>query len=279
MVSRKQFVYKDEHEVNTLTKEVYLAQPFQIEADDFHKAWFEGLYIAQNKGLPIVFGSEKEPKKARDTIQTISMTGKAIEQILNCEIHPYYRMKELAIREYKKEYDRIWFNETYNKLPAEDRKRFTYVYIERLIKHRTPNGFVDQISGLKDLLAEQIRSGIASNRHQAITWEPDIDMKSDSPPCLQRIWIRHYSGGYVDIHFDWRSRDLFNAWQGNLIGLIAMLNVEVVLPNKCKIVRVIDKSDSLHIYEGVVGEADNVLKMERQRNPDFVKKLEYKYMD
>ena len=258
--------------------DVTLAPCFLIERDDFHKAWFEAVYAVMNQGVSIQFGSAREPKKARDSVQIISMTGKAIEQIQNCEIHPFYRMKHLAIQEYKKEYDRKWFNEIYNVMPPEDRKRFTYVYIERLIKHRTPGGFIDQISKLRELLKEQIESGISSNRHQAITWEPDIDMCSDAPPCLQRIWIRYYPGGYVDVHFKWRSRDLFNAWQGNLIGLVAMLLLEVIIPNGCKIWRIIDDSDSLHIYEGVLGEASKVLAMERERIPDFVKQLEYVYV-
>lgn len=263
----------------TILADVTLTPCFLIESDDFHKAWFEAVYATMLHGAPLYFGSSKEPKKARDSVQIIVMTGKAIEQIQNCEIHPFYRMRELAIKEYKKEYDRRWFNEEYNKLPLEDRKRFTYVYIERLIKHRTPGGFVDQLLKLKQLLKEQIESGVSSNRHQVITWEPDIDMGSDAPPCLQRIWIRYYPGGYVDVHIKWRSRDLFNAWQGNLIGLIAMLLLEVIIPNNCKIIRVIDDSDSLHIYEGVLGEANKVLAKERVRDSKFVEKLEYKYAE
>lgn len=258
--------------------DVSLAPCFLIESDDFHKAWFEAVYAVMNQGVPLHFGSSKEPKRARDSVQTIVLTGKAIEQIQNCEIHPFYRMKDLAIQQYKKEYDRKWFEEVYDQLPIGDKRRFTYLYIERLIKHRIPKGFIDQISKLKQLLKEQIESGVSSNRHQVITWEPDVDMDSDSPPCLQRIWIRYYPGGYVDIHFEWRSRDLFNAWQGNLIGLISMLLFEVIIPNNCKIKRIVDKSDSLHIYEGVLGEAEKVLREEKVRVPDFVKKLEREYI-
>lgn len=259
-------------------EKVTLAPWFSIESKDFHEAWFEAVYAVMNQGVALHFGSLKEPKRARDSVQTIVMTGKAVEQILNCEIHPFYKMKDLAIREYKKEYDRKWFEEEYSKLSVEDQKRFTYLYIERLIKHRTPGGFIDQISKLKQLLKEQIESGISSNRHQVITWEPDIDMGAEYPPCLQRIWIRYYLGGYVDLHFEWRSRDLFNAWQGNLIGLVAMVYSEVVSPNNCKILRIIDKADSLHIYEGELGEAEKVLRKERERVPDFVKKLEFIYV-
>jgi thymidylate synthase len=258
-------------------EKITLAPYFQIESDDFHEAWFEAVYAVMNQGVPLLFGSKKEPKKARDSVQTIILTGTAIDQIVNCEIHPYYKMRELAIRQYKQEYDRGWYENFYSVLPEEDKKRFTYVYIERFLKHRTPGGFVDQLSELRYLLKEQIESGISSNRHHAITWEPDVDIRAEYPPCLQRIWIRYYPVGYVDVHFEWRSRDLFNAWQGNLIGLVAMVLQEIVLPNNCKIARVIDKSDSLHIYEGVLGEALKVLAKEKVRVPSFVEKLEYKY--
>jgi len=186
-------------------------------------------------------------------------------------------MRELAINKYKQEYDRRWYEEEYSVMPAESQKRFTYLYIERLIKHRTPSGFVDQLSKLKELLGQQIESGISSNRHHAITWEPDVDVGAEYPPCLQRIWIRYYPEGWVDVHFEWRSRDLFDAWQGNLVGLVDMVFREIISPNNCKIGRIVDKSDSLHIYEGELGQATQVLALERERVPDFVKSLEYKY--
>ena len=85
-------------------------------------------------------------------------------------------------------------------------------------------------------------------------------MGSASPPCLQRIWIR-YSGEYtVDVHFSWRSRDLFGAFQSNIIALVNMLNQGVISPNNCKIKRIIDDNDSLHIY---------------QRDWDDARKVEY----
>jgi hypothetical protein len=56
-----------------------------------------------------------------------------------------------------------------------------------------------------------------------------------------------------------------------------MLLLEVILPNKCNIARVIDTCDSLHVYEGSLGDAEKVLREERVRNPGFVERLDYKY--
>jgi len=51
--------------------------------------------------------------------------------------------------------------------------------------------------------------------------------------CLQRIWIRYLGDQSVEVHLTWRSRDLYTAWQANIVAIIDMLN----------------RADSLHIYE------------------------------
>ncbi|RLG22651.1 hypothetical protein DRN77_05805 [Methanosarcinales archaeon] len=66
---------------------------------------------------------------------------------------------------------------------------------------------------------------------------------------MQRIVIRYLGGDDADVHLTWRSRDLYTAWQVNIIAIIDMLNREVIRPNGCRIVKIVDYSDSLHIYE------------------------------
>jgi len=82
------------------------------------------------------------------------------------------------------------------------------------------------------------------------TWIPSIDAFSESPPCLQRIWMTLIDESSIEIHLDWRSRDLFGAWHVNLIALINMINRDIAMPLNCKIARIIDSCDSLHIYNG-----------------------------
>jgi thymidylate synthase len=108
---------------------------------------------------------------------------------------------------------------------------------------------LDQIRRLRERLALQMEAGITSNRDQAITWQSKIDLGNASPPCLQRIQIRYLGDYNVDVHLTWRSRDLYTAWQANIVAIIDMLNREVIRPNNCRIVRLIDYADSLHIYE------------------------------
>ena len=113
--------------------------------------------------------------------------------------------------------------------------------------NRNVNGItLDQVRQLRKNMTHQ---GI-SRRHQVITWEPEKDMFSASPPCLQRIWIRVFDeDGNCEIHFDWRSRDLFGAWMTNYIGLFDMLYREILKPLELNVVKVVDNCNSLHIYE------------------------------
>ncbi|MDD5696853.1 MAG: hypothetical protein PHO90_02680 [Candidatus Pacebacteria bacterium] len=240
---------------------------FEVRSQSFNDAWIEALDNAVNYGKDITFGSEKEPKKARDTDQTIILTGPAIAEIEAGIAPPGFGLKKGGLEAYTNEFNRDWYEE-YRKLPPDDMHRFSYVYFERLV-----DTYGDQLLKLRELLARSIKSGIASNRHQAITWSPTIDMENDSPPCFQRVWIRYYHPGIVDMHLSWRSRDLLDAWPGNEIGIVPMMNREVFFPNNCRIGRIIDQNDSLHVYHGRLQQAMNVLKEEEIRNPALMRRL------
>jgi hypothetical protein len=41
------------------------------------------------------------------------------------------------------------------------------------------------------------------------------------------------------------------AWQANLIAIVDCINREIVKPNRCTIGRVVDFSDSLHLYDNM----------------------------
>lgn len=240
---------------------------FEVISQSFNDAWIEALYNVVNYGQDVVFGSEKGPKKARDTVQTIIFLGPTVAEIEKGIAPSGFALKEKALEAYRNEFNREWY-ENYKKFSPDDRRRFSYLYIERLIET-----YGDQLLKLKELLAQSIPTGIASNRHQAITWYPSSDLGSESPPCLQRIWFRHYQEGIVDLHFSWRSRDLLDALPGNEIGLVSMLNREVFFPNNCQIGRIIDQSDSLHVYQSRLHQAMRVLKQEEMRNPALMRKL------
>jgi len=235
-----------------------LSNLYVIDSGSFNIAWLIAMNNVLKSDVDISFGSSKEPKCAKDSCQVISLTGTAIDQISNGLLHPDFSFK--SIDQYKKEFDVDFLGE-YNTWPEE--KKFTYLYIERIVQYRSQNGTVDQLEVLRDQLENQINNKIGSNRSQAITWEPEVDVVNNASPCMQRIWSRWIGEengvNYVDLHLDWRSRDLFNAWQPNLIAVTWMLNKYVYGPNNCRIYRLIDKNDSLHIYKGDIELAKEIV--------------------
>ncbi len=219
----------------------------QFASNDFNGAWEQAIRNVLVHGSPITFGGNKEKKKALDTVQTIILNYNAADQILRKEIHPLFpfKMVDQYIYEFTTE-----FLETY--LDAPENERFDYIYYDRLNRD-------SQICHMRNDLEKQITSDIISNRSQMITWIPKVDQYVSATPCLQRIRIRYEGDDNVSIHMDWRSRDLFNAWQVNLIGILNMIYREIVEPNDCRIDRIIDRNDSLHIYKSDIVAAANVI--------------------
>jgi thymidylate synthase len=243
----------------------------KIEITSFINGWAQIILFICLRGIFAIIGSKKQPKKIKDSVHLIVFSGRAIREILDGTIHPQFPFKNVA--EYSEEFTRSYLS-AYLKKP--ERLKFVYLYFERFVRYIVPEPkrvsflekiayslkslegvfskatnndvLMDQLVVLRKQVAEQVKNAIASNRHQIITWLPYIDMDNESPPCLQRIWIRVYPNGSVDIHLDWRSRDAYAAYMVNLIGLIRMLYREVIAPNGCTIVRVIDYCDSLHVY-------------------------------
>jgi len=232
-----------------------------IEEVDFHRAWANAIAMVLANGTDLVIGGAEQRKPIKDSCMLISLEGNAIRQIEAKEIHPQFPTKRNHLDKYCEEYTREYLNE-YNRKKKEE--KFTYLYFERLVSYKgyyayvSTNRKIDQIMDLRSKLHKQIENGLTSNRDQAITWDVGEDSWSVSPPCLQRIQIRYIPENKVDVHLTWRSRDLLHAWQSNIICIIQMLNREVIKPNNCQITRIVDFSDSLHIYKTDIGEAKKV---------------------
>lgn len=220
-----------------------------IEETSFHNAWARAVRAVLRDGVDMVIGDMSDPKPIRDICTTIVLTGDAIRQIEDREVHVKYPFSGKKIDVYCEEYHRdavtVWQN-------ADPETRFVYIYADRFINP------IDQIGRLRVLLSIQVSNHIASNRDQAITWQVENDGISASPPCLQRIWIRYLGDQSVEVHMAWRSRDLYGAWQANMIALVDFLNREVIHPSGCRIVKIVDFNDSLHIYKHSIEQAKEV---------------------
>jgi thymidylate synthase len=164
--------------------------------------------------------------------------------------------------------------------------KWTYTYHERLFSYcpvedirnpKSPKPFtkVNQIQYIIDSLAQTAYT----RRAQAITWMPTADVKTDDPPCLQRIWCRlieNPDGNFtLNMNTHWRSRDLYKAWFMNVYALTDLQRtiaekIAAKIGKSVKVGRYVDITDSLHIYGSYFRDA--VAEVEKMRDGDFKKR-------
>ncbi|MDD4662078.1 MAG: thymidylate synthase [Candidatus Pacebacteria bacterium] len=215
-----------------------------LEVNSFPGAWTALVKECMEKGIEINFGDPKDKKIAKEIVSMVVIGPKGVREILNKKLPSQVLFKGKQLDEYIMEYTRE-FVEKQKGLDDEDLQKHPYTYMGRFL---FPN---DQVNTTVEGIKSQQDSQILSNRVQMTTWVPEIDSYlSTSPPCLQRIWFRcDLENKRLDVHFNWRSRDLFDAWTANLIGLVWMINEYIAKPLGFRVWRVIDISDSLHIYD------------------------------
>lgn len=230
------------------------SQIYTIESTNFNEAWYKAIQnVIKQPQTKLTFGSKEYKKNALDSIQTIILTGtissQAIGQIENKVTHPQYKFGGKRLEEYCKEFTANAVNRWRN-ADDDSKYKFDYLYADRVW---------GQMETVKETLKRVINDEVKSNFMQLTTWKPCTDGTYNiSSPCLQRIWWQWYEGNHIDLHFEWRSRDLYGAWQSNIVALVDMLNREIFKPNNCQIERIVDRNDSLHIYEYDLIDAMNV---------------------
>jgi thymidylate synthase (methanogen type) len=209
-----------------------------IQAVGLADAWAQAVNYVIKHGMEIK--TEYGPM-SKDICSVIEIREPHAEPML----HPQFPTKEMHVKEYLKQWKRDY-----------DWKKqgFEYNYMDRLINYPSRGKDVDQLKAIKELLPQGV-----SRRRQAITWIPERDLfVKEDQPCLQRLWVRDLGDSNAEMHCMWRSRDLFAAWNSNMIGLLTMIKREVLEPNNLKLVKVVDFCNSLHIYEADWEEASKV---------------------
>jgi|LGOV01.1.fsa_nt_gb thymidylate synthase len=219
------------------------------ERKSLSNAWYRILRLCLTEGVHIPASTTTPPiVMTKDINGIVVLTGDAIQSVLNDELHPGFPTKQLLLEEYKKTFSKEFGRKQHN-LPDDSDGKFVYTYIERLLYRREVS--FDQLASMARIL----RRIKINRRIQIVTWDAPTDIDSPEPPCLQRIWIRQLSlepdadGLYpIELHIFWRSRDLYAAWMSNVIAVVNMI-VQYVCMGEYKIVKIVDDSDSLHIYE------------------------------
>jgi thymidylate synthase len=209
-----------------------------IQAVGLADAWAQAVNFVIKHGMEIK--TEYGPM-SKDICSVIEIREPYLEPML----HPQFPTKELHVKEYLKQWERGY-----------DWKKqgFEYNYMDRLINYPSRSTDVDQLKVIRELLPQGV-----SRRRQAITWIPERDLLvKEDQPCLQRLWVRPLGEGNAEMHCMWRSRDLYAAWNSNMIGLLTMIKRELLEPNNLKLVKVVDFCNALHIYEADWDEAAKV---------------------
>jgi len=212
-----------------------------VQSTGLADAWGQLVRLCIRDGLEI-------ETEYGNTSKDICAVTEIVQPFLEPMLHPQFPTKELHLGVYIKQWERDY-----------DWKKqgFEYNYMDRLIKypmanisetdyyHKSDKYYIDQISEIKTNLPKRV-----SRRQQAITWIPDRDLfVKEDQPCLQRLWFRNLGNNNVEMHCMWRSRDLFGAWNSNMIGLLTMVKKEILEPNNLKLIKVVDFCNSLHIYK------------------------------
>jgi thymidylate synthase len=229
-----------------------------ITSSDFNHAWYLLIKEIIKNGEESTIGDSNTSHKIKGSTGMITLKNNAIKQIECFEIHPDYPFK--SIQQYINQFTYEWQKENGS-------GGFSYTYFNRLTNYKNE---YNQLNNLKCNLQSQIYHDISSNRNHAITWIPEIDSHSVSPPCLQSINIKYINNNKVDIFLYWRSRDAYTAWQSNIIAIIQMLNKYVIKPNNCSIRFIIDFCNNYHIYKSDISAASKISSLNPQISYQYI---------
>ena len=226
-----------------------------IKSSDFNNAWSQLISQIIKHGERSIIGDRDDPHSVIGLSGMVILKNNAIKQIESFETHPNYPFK--STKQYAKQFTYEWQKEN-------GTGGFSYTYFNRLTNY--DNDDIDQLSSLQYGLKSQIYNGMTSNRNHAITWIPGIDSVSKYPPCLQSINVRYIDNNKVDIFLYWRSRDVYTAWQSNIIAITEMLNTYVIKPNGCTIRSITDFANNYHIYISDIESAKKIKPLNPQIN-------------
>ncbi len=225
----------------------------------------ETLALAYEKALIKLYTSGKHIKSQYDMKEedkTLDCTMNIVieDPLAEPMIHKAFRGGIEDLREYVMELEEGIKDHWQADIDDPDDTRWPYTYHDRLTNYPTKMGrFLNQLNVVIDKLVVQP----FNRQSQMITWEPEIDLFIDDPPCIQSIWyriseefnLRKGKTEYIlNCNIRIRSNDAWGASFMNMFGFI-MFNKEVVIPrvqsridNNLVMGRLNWQADSFHIY-------------------------------
>ncbi|MDD5011402.1 MAG: thymidylate synthase, partial [Phycisphaerae bacterium] len=235
-----------------------------IEAGCLPEAWEAAVLAVWDNGIEIKTQYDKpEDPPSKDATVMITVANPFAEP----RIHKNFPGGPEELEAYRQEVvDGIhdhWIDPAAGKWTYTYHERlFAYCPVEDIRNPKSPKPFarVNQIQYIIDSLVQTAYT----RRAQAITWMPTADVKTEDPPCLQRIWCRLIQtpdGNFtLNMNTHWRSRDLYKAWFMNVYALTDLQKliadkISAKLGKPVKVGRYVDITDSLHIYGSYFKEA------------------------
>ncbi len=250
-----------------------------IEASCLPEAWEAAVLTVWDNGIEIKTQYDKpEDPPSRDATVMITVANPFAEP----RIHKNFPGGPEELEAYRQEVvDGIhdhWIDPAAGKWTYTYHERlFAYCPVEDIRNPKSPKPFarVNQIQYIIDSLVQTAYT----RRAQAITWMPTADVKTEDPPCLQRIWCRLIQtpdGNFtLNMNTHWRSRDLYKAWFMNVYALTDLQKliadkISAKIGKPVKVGRYVDITDSLHIYGSYFRDA--APEVEKMRDGDFKKR-------
>jgi thymidylate synthase len=218
----------------------------KVEGKNLPEVWETSLVELWENGTRIKTEYDKAgDEPSRDATMVMVITDPLSEPRLHLSLPCSFKDLEKYRREVVDGVHDHWIN------PEEG--KWSYTYHQRLFTYDLSGKKIDQIGLALDKLAKVPYT----RRAQAITWNVELDPKTDDPPCLQRLWFRCQeddSGRLrLNVNAHWRSRDAYKAAFMNMFALTDLQSkIASELSEKAGrevvVGQYVDISDSYHIY-------------------------------
>jgi len=235
----------------------------RVEGRTLPEAWEKSVIETWNKGMDIQTDYDKKddpPSKDCTMIMVVN------EPLAEPRIHRAFpgSLEDLEI--YRQEVV-LGIHDHWIK---PDEGKWTYTYHKRLFDYEIE----DQIVGQVQYIIDKLSKNYYSRRAQAITWNPKLDVSTDDPPCLQRIWCRIVQNRedlLLQMNTHWRSRDAYKAAFMNIFALTDLARyiaekISEKISKRVIVGRYVDISDSFHIYGSYHEEFRHFLKLVESRS-------------
>lgn len=235
----------------------------KVEGDSIPEVWEKAVIGTWNKGLDVKTEYDKESDPPSKDCTMIMVAKNPLGEP---RIHRAFpgSLEDLEI--YRQEV----VSGIHDHWIKPEEGKWTYTYHKRLFEYESGDEVIRQI----DYVVQKLSENYYSRRAQAITWNPKLDIGTDDPPCLQRIWCRLVDGTdsmILEMNTHWRSRDAYKASFMNMFALsdLARYIAEAIsskIRKKVIVGRYVDISDSFHIYGSYFNEFKNFLKLIETRS-------------